>query len=208
MLQKSNTKADVEPQRTKSALELFEPWKEEEDASGIVAATDVGLDEDGYQKLAWQRNSEQMEKFIRRAVKNLGLKVIDDEGLARLLPKYDGEEEIQSYAALEYDLVHGRPDEKQFVEPDPDVEVTVTGANATLDQPGYFAIAKLHNQEEMKVFVRRVADKMGLDIQNEGEFDGLVSWYSGIKGLQDIDSLESELKEISTRDGGWLLRRQ
>mmetsp|Transcript_4738 Transcript_4738/g.7773 ORF Transcript_4738/g.7773 Transcript_4738/m.7773 type:complete len:379 (-) Transcript_4738:267-1403(-) len=190
----------------------FEPWKDDPTEIALrqsqqVHGDDATLDEDGYKAIALMRNAEEMAIFVKRVAKSVGLIVSDEEALNRMLPKYDGEEEIRNFASLESDLLHPKPNEKKWLTPDPDSAGSASGKTALLTQAGYFSVAKLRNQEEMKEFARRVIEKHCLSITNEGAFDGLVEWYSGVKDLQDLDSLENEIVALSQKPDTWLARR-
>lgn len=191
----------------------FEPWKDDpteialRQQSQQVHGDDATLDEDGYKTIALMRNPEEMAIFVKRVAKSVGLIVSDEEALNRMLPKYDGEEEIRNFASLESDLLHPKPDEKKWLTPDPDSAGSASGKTALLTQAGYFSVAKLRNQEEMKEFARRMIEKHCLSITNEGAFDGLVEWYSGVKDLQDLDSLENEIVALSQKPDTWLAKR-
>jgi hypothetical protein len=190
----------------------FEPWKDDPkemklSQSKLVHGDNANLDEEGYKAVALLRNPEEMAIFVKRVAKSIGLLVSNEEALNRMLPKYDGEEEIRNFASLESDLLHPKPDEEKWLIPDPDTAGSAKGKTAMLTQAGYFSVAKLRNQEEMKDFARRVIDKQCLNIINEGAFDGLVEWYSGVKDLQDLEALENEIVALSEKNDSWLAKR-
>lgn len=82
----------------------------------------------------------------------------------------------------------------------------VSGERAPLDETGYFAVAALHSHKEMKSFVRRVANEMGIHIVDEGNLDGFVAYYSGEKAVQDMDRLRKEMKAIVAKRGMWMIK--
>merc|ERR1712196_316215 len=117
--------------------------------SQLVHGDTASLDQEGYKAVALLRSPEKMAIFVKRVAKNIGLIVSDEEAFNRMLPKYDGEEEIRNFASLESDLLHPKVDEEKWLIPDPDTANSASGKTALLTQGGYFAVAKLRTQDQM-----------------------------------------------------------
>jgi len=79
----------------------------------------------------------------------------------------------------------------------------VHGANADLNFFGYVEIAFQKDQKEMEIFVRRLIDKMGVKIVNEGGFQGMVKYYSGIDNVQDFEKLVQEIRSAPHAPRSW-----
>jgi len=65
----------------------------------------VALTEDGYHRVAMMKSDEEMEKFIRRLVNSMSLKVIKDDGLEGVVPWYSGTQNTQDLAKLHDEIV-------------------------------------------------------------------------------------------------------
>jgi len=65
----------------------------------------VALTEDGYHRVAMLKSDEEMEKFIRRLVNSMSLKVIKDDGLEGVVPWYSGTQNTQALANLHDEIV-------------------------------------------------------------------------------------------------------
>jgi hypothetical protein len=72
-----------------------------------------------------------------------------------------------------------------------------------LSEEGYKAIAKLKDEREMGVFVKRVADELGYKIADEGSLNGVVPYYSGKKATQSFFALTAELSKTAKQRKGW-----
>merc|ERR1719160_631905 len=70
------------------------------------------------------------------------------------------------------------------------------GAKAALDEKGYKAVAKLKSNKEMEAYVRRVLNKLGLHVVDEGALKGVVPYYSGKKSTQSYAKLVEEIKQV------------
>jgi hypothetical protein len=72
-----------------------------------------------------------------------------------------------------------------------------------LSEEGYKIVAKLKDEREMGVFVKRVADELGYQIADEGSLNGVLPYYSGKKATQSFVALTSELSKTSKQRKGW-----
>jgi len=78
--------------------------------------------------------------------------------------------------------------------------------NVALDEKGYSAVAALKDDSQMETYVRRVADKLGLRVNDEGSLKGMIPYYSGIKAKQTYNDLVAELTRTAhTQEAGWLV---
>lgn len=78
--------------------------------------------------------------------------------------------------------------------------------NVALDEKGYSAVAALQDDSQMEIYVRRVVDKLGLHVNDEGSLKGLVPYYSGIKAKQTYMDLVAELdRSAHSHEVGWIV---
>jgi len=75
--------------------------------------------------------------------------------------------------------------------------------SASLDEKGYKKIANSKSGVQMRIFIRRVLGKLGLNISDEEEFRRVVPYYSGEKSVQSYASLVEELEDPE-RSSHWL----
>jgi hypothetical protein len=88
----------------------------------------------------------------------------------------------------------------------PDTKVEENKLKATtapLTEEGYKMIAKLKNDEEMSLFVKRVADELGYEISDVGSLSGVVPYYSGKKATQSFMALREEFSRTAKQAKGW-----
>jgi hypothetical protein len=75
---------------------------------GARVGTDAGaaapLNEKGYKDVAKLRSFDEMQTFIRRAVADQGMHVIDEASLEGVVPYYSGAKATQSFAALSAEI--------------------------------------------------------------------------------------------------------
>ena len=73
-----------------------------------------------------------------------------------------------------------------------------------LSEEGYKRIAKLKDDKEMSLFVKRVADDLGYEISDVvGSLSGVIPYYSGKKATQSFMALKEEFNRTSTQTKGW-----
>jgi len=65
----------------------------------------VALTEQGYQRVARTRSDEEMEKFMRRVIGSMSLKVASDAGLSGVVPWYSGTQRTQDFARMQEEIV-------------------------------------------------------------------------------------------------------
>mmetsp|Transcript_24632 Transcript_24632/g.45450 ORF Transcript_24632/g.45450 Transcript_24632/m.45450 type:complete len:498 (+) Transcript_24632:52-1545(+) len=74
-------------------------------------------------------------------------------------------------------------------------KVSGPGSTAELTEGGYrqlLALKKNQNQE-MEVFIRRVAKNMSMEIVDDARLHGVVPFYSGVKAKQSLSKLQIEI---------------
>lgn len=74
------------------------------DAWVQLSGATAPLTEQGYQAVALQKDNMEMDKFVRRALMQMGKFVADEAGLQGVIPYYSGEKAVQSYSALEDEI--------------------------------------------------------------------------------------------------------
>lgn len=74
--------------------------------SEIMEADRQTLDEEGYSAVASTVSNRMMERFIERLIDDLDLEVVDTGGLKGLVPYYSGQKDIQTFDALQEELVN------------------------------------------------------------------------------------------------------
>lgn len=76
----------------------------------------------------------------------------------------------------------------------------------TIDEAGYRKVVHNKNDNDMEGFIRRVIDKLGLSVRDEGKFKGMLPYYSGTKSNQTFNALVGEISQANTRLCGWVSR--
>lgn len=69
------------------------------------------------------------------------------------------------------------------------------GSTAPLTEEGYQEVAALKSNKEMKAFAHRLLNSEARYVSNAGELTGLIHWYSGRMGAQDLEALKRELRQ-------------
>lgn len=68
-------------------------------------------------------------------------------------------------------------------------------ATALLSEDGYAQVAALGQKEAMLTFVRRVLEREGLEVQDEGRLQGMMAFYDGDCAVQSLQALVTELNK-------------
>jgi len=74
-----------------------------------------------------------------------------------------------------------------------------------LDEPGYEAIAQLASDCAMMQFAIRVIEGLHCHVLDESGLKGMVPYYSGTQGTQDLHQLRTELHGVCSMEGKWLV---
>jgi len=67
------------------------------------------------------------------------------------------------------------------------------GLTADMDERGYEAVAKLKDDEEMKIFILRLIEDYDCHVNDDGGLMGIVPWFSGTTAVQSLAKLEESL---------------
>lgn len=79
-----------------------------------------------------------------------------------------------------------------------------TGDNAELSFMGYVEVVASRQPDQMASFVRRVCDKLGVDIVDEDAFmKGIVTQYTGKETFQDFNRLEKDIQRAADSPKTW-----
>jgi len=90
---------------------LIEEFEDPERSGHFLESADdnpgatVALTEQGYQRVARTRSDEEMEKFMRRVIGSMSLKVASDAGLSGVVPWYSGTQRTQDFARMQEEIV-------------------------------------------------------------------------------------------------------
>eukprot|EP00928_Gymnodinium_smaydae_P053412 TRINITY_DN37402_c0_g1_i1.p1 TRINITY_DN37402_c0_g1~~TRINITY_DN37402_c0_g1_i1.p1 ORF type:complete len:637 (+),score=101.93 TRINITY_DN37402_c0_g1_i1:22-1932(+) len=193
--------SEAQADATMSMASLVSLLQERRRANNITdneVMESCGFDEDGYITLVKLESASLMEEYIRRLVRYLGLEIIDEGGLAGVVPHYSGEKSSQTFWALRTELLAAAAVPNSWVSEvsrhDSLLRISVTGGTAPLSEQGYRAVVRLRDDFQMGNFVRRTAASLGLYVADEGRMAGLLPFYSGTKAVQSFASLRSELQ--------------
>lgn len=96
-----------------SAKQSFKTLQEEIKISGgqhawvtnLESGASAPLNQNGYGDIVTQVSSREMAEFVRRVVSDLGLKVVDEAGLAGLAKWYSGDKAVQTFVDLQGELI-------------------------------------------------------------------------------------------------------
>jgi hypothetical protein len=93
-----------------------------------------------------------------------------------------------------------------FEENERSTRTKTIGNAAPLTEKGYKSVASLHSQKEMEAFIRRVIADRNLHILDEGGLKGMLPYYSGLKAIQNLKALSTEIEKHSKKKvRAWLL---
>lgn len=77
--------------------------------------------------------------------------------------------------------------------------------SVSLDQDGYEAMVRMKSDCAMMMFVQRVIQELRCRVLDESGLKGLVPFYSGTQGEQDIQELRTELTGVCQMEGRWMV---
>jgi hypothetical protein len=146
------------------------------------------LSEEGYKAVGSSDDVSQMKAFARRIANADGKKIVDESKFNGILPYYNGQVSVQSFAALQKELLSA-----PWVQSVRDWEYA-DGNNVPLTEEGYQRVAKMQNNTMMKTFIRRVLSSQARFVTEEAGLSGFVPFYSGKRMLQNLDNLRTELR--------------
>jgi hypothetical protein len=175
--------------------------------SGSMAGQESGLgahvplSEAGYLTVLKERTNGEMETFLRRAIDDLGLDLLDEQALRREVPWYSGEAGSASFGEFKGKVLNALGQEGAWVMESMRKHV---GSWAPVTNEGYMEVAKLKSNEEMVLFVEKVIHDMGFTVVNAGGIRGLVPFYSGEQQVQNLSSLKLEILRAALTPGSWV----
>eukprot|EP00747_Dinoflagellata_sp_TGD_P089121 gnl/TRDRNA2_/TRDRNA2_164219_c0_seq2.p1 gnl/TRDRNA2_/TRDRNA2_164219_c0~~gnl/TRDRNA2_/TRDRNA2_164219_c0_seq2.p1 ORF type:complete len:482 (-),score=91.22 gnl/TRDRNA2_/TRDRNA2_164219_c0_seq2:352-1623(-) len=83
----------------------------------VADGTSASLDDDGYKAVAALRNDREMELFIRRAVTDLGCRVVDEGSLRGFVPYHSGTSATQTFIRLRDEILHVASQPRSWIVP-------------------------------------------------------------------------------------------
>lgn len=86
------------------------------------------------------------------------------------------------------------------------------GAQAELSKEGYEQVVAEKDNEQMAIFLSRVAETdlnftISKSQADKPAIAGLVPYYSGVKAARGYGQLQAELKRLAKMDGSWVIPR-
>jgi len=167
---------------------------------GLGATAD--MDEAGYEAVTKLKDDEEMKTFILRFIKSYDCRVDEEGGLMGMVPWFSGTTAVQSFSKLEESLLfavlaHG----DRWISYKN--SAGTTGKDAPLDLQGYMEIAIIRKDIEMQAFARRLCEKMGIQITDEGGFAGMIKYHSGAADFQSFDKLQEEIRSAAVAPHAW-----
>lgn len=176
--------------------------------SGTIAGQETGLgahvplSEAGYLTVLKESSNGEMETFLRRALEDLGLELLDPDGLSKVIPWYSGEEASASFGEFKGKILNSLGRDGAFVAEA--AQKRSIGKDALVTNEGYLQVAELKNNEEMANFIEKVVKDMGFTIVNPGGIHGLAPFYSGEQQVQNLSSLKLEILRAALTPGSWV----
>jgi hypothetical protein len=162
------------------------------------------LDEAGYQAVASLKSDDDMEIFIRRTIDAYDCKIFNQTSFMSIVPWFSGTTAVQNFERLQETLLYavltkqGKP---WLLYKNTD---GTTGDNAELSFMGYVEVVASRQPDQMASFVRRVCDKLGVDIVDEDAFmKGIVTQYTGKETFQDFNRLEKDIQRAADSPKTW-----
>jgi len=162
--------------------------------------SNANLDEEGYSEVLSMKNNREMEIFLRRAVEDLGLVIVNQQGLQTVVNS-------SSFGHFKGKVLNllGEP-HAWVIDPGRPLPAPLKGTDAPLTEEGYVAIANLDSNFEMIAFIDRAVAGMGLQVVNHGGVEGLAPFFSGDKRVQNFAALTSEIQRAAKTNGSWAVR--
>lgn len=171
-------------------------------AEGRGLGVTADIDEKGYQAVARLKDDEEMKTFILRCMAQYDCQVEYEGGLMGMVPWFSGTTSVQTLAKLQESLLFAVLARGQRWITYKNSAGT-TGKDASLDLEGYMEIAIIRKDIEMQAFARRLCEKMGIQITDEGGFAGMIKYHSGASDFQSFDKLQEEIKSAAAAPHSW-----
>jgi len=183
----------------------------------LSRATMYRLKREEFDRVCKDQAGGGMFSFIMNLIKEFGGTVVNEGGLAEMVPLYRGSKDPESFMRLMEELnaiSHAQdgwlklPRAGSFkmlqIGYGPDHFPAGVGTVASLSEQGYQAVVFTHRSPEMRQFIQRAIQQNGFEVSDDGGLSGLVPFYSGECGSRSFKELLSEMKEVSTMPGKWL----
>jgi hypothetical protein len=171
--------------------------------SGI--GTSAPLTELGYKRVAELNSNVEMGIFTLRAIRHLGLEVVDEDRLHGLIPFYSGERSTQSLARLQDEIKTISQDLCAWiVDKGWQSDGETSGRNAPLTEEGYRMIARKRNPYEMQIFVHRLLHSMKMNVKSKAGLHGFVPYFDCEEGAKSLADMRAELVSVAHSPDSWL----
>jgi hypothetical protein len=163
----------------------------------------ASLDQSGYAQVAALKDDLEMKEYILRVVDKYDCKINEIGGLMGIVPWFSGTTSTQNIGKLEDTLLFALLSNTNKPWLSYKNSDHLTGDTAQLGFVGYVQVAAMRNDMEMKKFSRRVCKDMGVQIVDDGGFEGMVKYYSGTNNFQSYERLQSEIKSAANAPNAW-----
>lgn len=171
----------------------------------VGIGTSAPITESGYQQVAEMNSNVQMGIFALRAIRRLGLEVVDEDRFHGMIPFYSGERSVQSLAKLHEEIKSVSQDLCAWiVERGWQDDEEVSGRNAPLTEEGYRMIARKRNPSEMSRFVSRVLNGMRMHLTSKAGLHGFLPYFDCEKGAQSLTDLQAEIEASAKHSNSWV----
>lgn len=168
----------------------------------VPVGSQVPLDQNGYSTVVATKNSEDMIAFIGRLSADLGMRVVDEAGLRKLVTAHESDFSRQSFDSLVKEIKaavasQSRPSTNERSKPVATISFgnnagANAGATAPLTEAGYAQVASLDNSAEMETFIRRVAESKGVALNAPGMLASMASYFSGVRQSMHPDTTKDK----------------
>jgi len=211
---RSHGERELEPSAQEDKLEDKIP--------GPGVGTMAALDHVGFQDVLKANDAFQMAQFVRRCVRQEGLLVANEPGLAFFAERCISSEGPRQFETLSMEIfaAAGLDDSWVIVFKAGEEELKHSdflvnfgpvlkpqqgkGLTAPLDTEGYETVSRLQNFAEMNVFIHRVINHLGLVVIDRWGLLGIVPWYDGERSTQSFSTLTQEILSIAMTSGTWV----
>lgn len=170
-----------------------------------------------FERIVKTQDDSEMFRFIKDMVNEVGGEILDEGGLAGIVPFYSGSRDMQSFVRLmeELQAIAHLPDgwlrmpvsscfKTLQMGYGPQRFPAGVGSVASLNEQGYQAVAFTRRSPEMAKFIRRTMEREGFEVVDEGGLSGLVPFYSGECGTRSFQQLVDELTQVASMQGRWV----
>lgn len=209
----------------------FDTEFESEAESSTSLGAEVTLDGMGYDMLTEEGRRSDMETFVRRVIREKGLRVTEEDTFQDILRHYNGECATQSYRQLLAELDRGMkpkpchtvwltradnpfsPINKMRFYSDVKTSGTMgIGSSAPLNATGHARVAKTKDNGEMADYIKRVIKLMDMEVTNMWGLRQFLPYHSGECDTQTFVQLVDQLRHSCVASvncgGGWVRKLQ